>query len=219
MKKKFYLVLDVETTNSMDDPLVYDFGFQVVDRKGKVYERGSFLIRDIICDKKLMESAYYREKLPQYRLDYKNGRHLLITFYNLRKKMNEIIKKYDIRDVGAYNARFDYRALHTTQRLLTSSKYRWFFSRKVTWFCIWNMAKSTICKQKSYEKFCLENNLMSANGGLSTKAETVYKYMLLNNNYVESHTGLEDVKIETEIMALAFRQKKKMNYLAFRPKT
>ena len=36
MGKDYYLVLDVETANSTNDPLVYDLGFAVCDRKGKI---------------------------------------------------------------------------------------------------------------------------------------------------------------------------------------
>ena len=216
MKKKYYLVIDTETANSLDDPLVYDFGYQVVDRAGNVYESGSYLISNILVkEKELMQTAYYADKLPRYRKEYKEGKHKLITFYELQKIINTTLYKYDIKDVGAYNARFDYRALHTTQRWLTSSKYRFIIRKKVNWFCIWKMAKSTICKQKSYIKFCEQNGLVTKTGKIKTTAEVVYQYMLLNPQYEEEQTGLEDVKIETEIMALCFRQKKKMDYLAF----
>ena len=42
------------------------------------------------------------------------------------------------------------------------------------------------------------------------KAETVYRYITRDTDFVESHTGLEDVKIETLIMAYCYRQHKKM---------
>ena len=34
-----YVVLDTETANSIDCPLVYDVGFEVIDSKGRVYEK------------------------------------------------------------------------------------------------------------------------------------------------------------------------------------
>ena len=37
MEKK-YIVLDTETTNSLDDPMAYDIGFAVIDEFGAVYE-------------------------------------------------------------------------------------------------------------------------------------------------------------------------------------
>ena len=36
-RKKYYLVLDVETANTLEQPLVYDIGYSVVDKKGNIY--------------------------------------------------------------------------------------------------------------------------------------------------------------------------------------
>ena len=37
-RKTYYLVFDTETTNSMDDPIVYDIGGAVVDKNGNNVE-------------------------------------------------------------------------------------------------------------------------------------------------------------------------------------
>lgn len=42
------------------------------------------------------------------------------------------------------------------------------------------------------------------------KAEVIYKYISGNYDFVESHTGLEDVLIEKEILAYCFRKHKPM---------
>ena len=52
MKKKFYLVLDVETANSLEDALVYDIGYAVIDNKGDIYKTASYVIRDIFIKEK-----------------------------------------------------------------------------------------------------------------------------------------------------------------------
>lgn len=46
-RKKYYIVFDTEATNGLDDPLVYDLGFAVIDKTGKVYEAYSFVIYDV----------------------------------------------------------------------------------------------------------------------------------------------------------------------------
>ena len=62
-----YVVVDTETTNSIECPLAYDIGFAVIDSKGRVYEKFSLTIADVYCgEKELMKSAYYADKLPQY---------------------------------------------------------------------------------------------------------------------------------------------------------
>ena len=37
----YFLVFDTETANSLDNPLMYDLGFAIVDKRGKVYARFS----------------------------------------------------------------------------------------------------------------------------------------------------------------------------------
>ena len=44
-----------------------------------------------------------------------------------------------------------------------------------------------------------------------TSAEVVWAYLTDNVDFEEKHTGLEDVKIEVQIMAHCFRQHKKMD--------
>lgn len=212
MNKKYYLVLDVETANSTEDALVYDVGYAVCDRKGNIYEADSFIISDIFFDEaELMRSVYYATKIPQYLEGIDDHAFKVRTFYQVRKVLADTIKKYNVEAVCAYNAHFDYTALNTTQRWLTKSKYRYFLPYGTKVFCIWHMACQVICTQKSYVRFCLNNNLISPSGNIKTSAETVYAYITQNAEFNESHTGLQDVLIEVQIMAHCFRQHKRMD--------
>lgn len=47
------------------------------------------------------------------------------------------------------------------------------------------------------------------------KAEVIYRYLTGNIDFIESHTGLEDVMIEKEIFAHCNRQHKKMRRKCF----
>ena len=212
MGKDYYLVLDVETANSTDDPLVYDLGFAVCDRKGNIYEAESYVVSDIFYkETELMQSAYYHEKLPKYYEGIKEKAFKVINFYTAKKRITDLIEKYNIKAVCAYNASFDTKALNTTQRYLTNSKYRYFLPYGTEVYCIWHMACQVICTQKRYIKFCLDNGFVSESGNIKTSAETVFAYMTKNEKYEECHTGLQDVLIETQIMAKCFAQHKKMN--------
>ena len=53
-RRKYIMVLDVETTGNIGFPLVYDLGFAIVDKKGNIYEERSFVISEIFDNKKLM---------------------------------------------------------------------------------------------------------------------------------------------------------------------
>ena len=212
MGKDYYLVLDVETANSTNDPLVYDLGFAVCDRKGNIYEAESYVVSDIFYkETELMQTAYYHEKLPKYYEGIKEKAFKVINFYMAKKRIADLIEKYNIKAVCAYNASFDTKALNTTQRYLTNSKYRYFLPYGTEIYCIWHMACQVICTQKRYIKFCLDNGFVSESGNIKTSAETVFAYMTKNEKYEECHTGLQDVLIETQIMAKCFAQHKKMN--------
>ena len=211
MKKQYFLVLDVETANSTEDALVYDVGFAICDRKGNIYEAESVLVSDIFFkESNLMNSAYYSDKIPEYLVGIEEKAFKVWSFERVRQRLKTLIKEYQVEAVCAYNAHFDYSALNTTQRWLTKSAYRYFLPHGTKVFCIWHMACQTICMQKSYVKFCLENNLVSKSGNIKTSAEAVYAYMTKNPDFDEAHTGLQDVLIEIQIMAHCFRQHKKM---------
>lgn len=111
-----YLIIDTETTNSLDDPICYDIGFAVIDKNANVYESHSYVVADVFLDKELMSSAYYSEKIPQYWEEIKEGKRLLRRFKTIRFIIYDICKQYNIKKVFAHNAKFDYHSLNLTQR-------------------------------------------------------------------------------------------------------
>lgn len=228
-KRINYLIgLDTETCNGimMDDEkldltqsLVYDIGWAVTDKKGRIYKTRSFVIAEIFLGMKdVMKSAYYAEKIPKYWEDIEEGKRTLTTFWNVHKALKDDIKEYGVKNIFAHNAGFDVRALNNTIRYITKSKFRWFFPRKIEIWDTLKMARQTIGKQKMYKEFCLRNNYMTKHKKPQVRltAEILYRYITGDNNFVESHTGLEDVLIETKIMAHCFRQHKKMEKRLYR---
>lgn len=210
-RKNYYLVVDVETANSTEDGLVYDIGYAVCDKKGNIYHKESLVIYDIfVGEKDLMKSAYYAEKIPMYEKGLKENKFKMVSFLTAYKMIRNIIKEYNVKNVCAYNASFDTKALNTTLRYITKSKMRWFFPYGVNVMCIWSMACDTIYQQKSFIKQALRENWLSESGNIKTSAEIGFRYMSNNVDFEEQHTGLADVEIECQIMARCFRQHKQM---------
>lgn len=211
-KKEMYLVIDTETCNTIEQPLPYDIGYGIADRNGNIYLERSYVVAEMFLDRKdLMQSAYFAEKIPMYWEDIKNGTREIKSIFNIRKQILEDMKKYNVKKVGAYNMGFDKKALNNIIRYCSKSLIRWFFPFGTEYFCIWNMACQVVLNSTSYIKFALQNGLESEKGNLLTSAESCYKFLKNNVEFVESHTGLEDVRIEVEIMAKCFSTHKKMN--------
>lgn len=200
MYNEKFLVIDTETTNSIDDPICYDIGFAVIDIGGNVYESHSYVVADIFLDKELMESAYFADKIPQYWEEIKNGKRKLRKLKTIRSIVADVCAQYNIKIVMAHNARFDYRSLNLTQRFLTGSKYRYFLPYGIE---IWDTLKMArkVFKGEEYDTFCYENGFMTKNNKKQYTAEVLYRFLTNNLDFVEEHTGLEDVMIEKEIFA------------------
>ena len=196
-----YIMLDTETTNSLDDPICYDVGFAVVDKEGTIYETHSFVVAEVFLNEELMASAYFIEKVPQYWEDIKKGTRKLAKFNTIRKVLAETMKKYNTNIVIAHNARFDYRSTAKTQRYLTKSKYRYFLPYGTEVWDTLKMAREVLKNDVDYDNFCYNNNYVTKRGRKRYTAEILYRFFTGDNDFVESHTGLEDVTIEKVIFA------------------
>ena len=180
-RRRTYLIMgDTETCNTrmengkldMRDVLVYDFGFAVCDKQGRVYEKHSFIIKEIFFDMKdLMKTSYFADKLPQYYEEIRNGKRKVVSLYEARKILADVMKKYNTNIFVAHNARFDDNALKVTERYATKSKYRYFLPFGTEIWDTMKMASDTICKQKTYKKFCEENGYLTKKGQVRKTAE------------------------------------------------
>lgn len=211
-KKEMYLVIDTETANSIEQPLPYDIGYAVCDRYGNIVVERSFLVAEIFLDhKEMMKSAYFAEKIPQYWEDVKKGTREIKSIFNIRKQIKADMKEWNVKKVGAYNMGFDKRALNNVIRYCSKSLVRWFFPFGTEFFCIWHLACQVVLNSTSYIKFALQNGFVSEKDNIQTSAEVCYRFLTKQIDFIESHTGLEDVRIEVEIMAKCFSTHKKMN--------
>ena len=219
-RHNYGIMLDTETANTlstenggldMSNVLPYDFGFAIIDSHGRVYEKYSFVNSDIfVHERDLMRSAYYANKIPQYVEDLRAGRRVMATTYEIRKKLLNKMTEYNCSFVCAHNARFDYNACNNIQRWTTKSKYRYFFPYNIEIWDTMKMARDVIQPMPTYQRFCADNGYLTAQGKPRLTAEILYRFISKDNEFVESHTGLEDVEIEVQILAYCVRQHKRM---------
>ena len=209
------MLVDTETTNSLDDPICYDVGYVVFDLAGNIYEQGSMVNSDIFLDKEFMASAYYAEKIPQYWIDIWEKKRELLPWAKIKWRIFDACKRNNCHIVSAHNARFDIDALNTTAEYLTGYRFRVLPDLEV-WDSM-KMARSIFNNRPSYKNFCAENGFMTKHKTprCQLTAEVLYRFITQDVDFTEEHTALEDVKIESEIVFACYRAHKKMDKVLF----
>ena len=263
MRKLYYLTLDTETatlpfvneialdskakqTISIAKPLVYDIGWTISDRNGNIIKRENYLIQETFFVPNIFNTAYYKDKRPQYMKLYSEGKIKAATW-------NEVIDILladleTVNFVTAYNACFDFKkAIPFTERYiyhLYSENYNkweeWQKKRCIDilengnhaknekylvpvfelrgneypLIDIWALACDRLLNTNKYRKYCCDNNFFTdSKKFFKTSAEVSYRYLVKDNDFIESHTALSDAEIETFILAKALKRGKSEPYL------
>lgn len=207
------LMLDTETCNTLEDPIPYNFGAKIIDRKGNVYDELNVLIDEVYHGmNELMQTCYYAHKLPIYEEQIANGEIEVMQFIAFVKALREMIRKYNVKIWCAHNARFDNKSMNNLERYLTKSEYRYLLPFGMEAWDTMKMAKDVIASKASYRKFCEENGFMTKHATPRPRmtAEVLYRYISQDLDFEEAHRAMEDVDIETQILVYCFRQHKKM---------
>lgn len=218
----YYLTLDTETCNGyinnlgkleLQDSLVYDIGAIVHDKHGNIYRKINLVVADVFYKLDyLMDSAYYKDKLPQYYEEIEQGTRVVVSFMRAKEIVNNLIQDYHIKAVISHNAYFDYNALNKTLRYVTKSEQRYFYPYGTMIWDSQKMAHDTICKQSTYIKWCRENGHMTNHETprVRENVETLYKFISGDDDFKEEHTGLKDCEVEMLISLRCMRQHKPM---------
>lgn len=257
-KPELFLVLDCETATlpfvgnmeltteqkqkvSIAKPLIYDLGWKIVDRKLNVYAQHSILIQETFFVPAVFNTAYYREKRPQYMEKYEAEEIVAMTWNEAIKLLQEELQytKY----CTAYNAMFDFKkAIPFTESYIShlySANYQsWEDNqRKICNYIaqggkvenpadfdnmnfrlrgtdypmldIWGLACNKLINEDKYKANCVKTGQVSRSGlYFKTSAESTFRFLLHDNDFVESHTAFEDVEIECEILIKAVKKGK-----------
>lgn len=209
MRKNIYLVTDTECVG-LTNKSIYDIAWRVVDKHGKVFVERSFCVREVITNGKLMHDAFYAKKIfDHYIPRIADGTLTLKGWNDIRAIMLDDIATFDVNIFSAYNLGFDAQAIKHTHSMLGNSKY---LQAPIRLLDMWNLACHSILSHKHYINTAIKNGWVSAKGNIMTSAEKAYAYIAGNADFIESHTALEDVMIETEILVRSLRQKKVKMY-------
>lgn len=219
MTTAYIAPIDTETCNIVPcdkvtpgNNLTYDIGFKLIaPSTGEEILRRSYVVREIFFgERERMKSAYYANKLEQYYDDIASGKRKVASFFEIMNELSDLSKRYNIVAFVAHNARFDVDALNTTARWLTGLYGVRALPQGIE---IWDSMKMwNACKPARYTAWCDENGYKTKHKPPRDRltAEIIYRFITGNNDFIESHTALEDVDIETEIIMACYKSHKRM---------
>ena len=209
IKKLGLMVADTETVGL--EGWVYDFSWVCCDRKGNRMIERTFLVEEIFTDPDKMMGAFYAGKhFTHYARMLQDGEIRLTPWLDIIAQLRADLEEFDIDVFAAYNAGFDIRVIQQTHQALGHTDK--VLSRPVKILDIWQFACETKLSQKAYANIARRLGWVSPAGNIKTGAEFAHRYCSGDHSFIEDHTGLSDARIEVEIMAECFRQKKRVPY-------
>lgn len=225
-------------------PLIYDLGWQIIDRKGRVYARKSYLINEIFNTPTIFNTAYYADKRPAYLEKLSRGEIILTDWATATADM--VADMAEVAAVGAYNAMFDYKKALPFTELYMKMLYSTVPGELNTWmanqetichelamgtrrdnpnrqefepaifrfrqksyplFCLWGMSCAELLNCDEYRSLCVEHEWKTESGKyFKTSAETTFRFISGNNEFIEAHTAVEDAIIESAMFALIYER-------------
>lgn len=205
---KTIIVLDVE---GMSGKRPYDIGYIIADFKGNVFVERSFACLPCVWENlsNSMKTALDNVREMTHRnikeILEKPDKYNWSTIEEIRTALIDDVLKYKVSEIWAYNCSFDKSMMTHLFDDDTLTKIN------CDWLDIWSAIVVTKCLTKKYVKFCKENGFLTEKGNCKTSAEVVYAYLTKNIDFCEEHTGLNDAKIEYEILLMAKKTKKKID--------
>lgn len=201
MKKQptLFVVTDIETT--LKHRIAFDIGWRTIDRKGRVYGEGSFVIRESFK----LDVPFFAEKLGHYFDDSYAQRIKPASILDVRREYNSQIRNF--QDSGhrviaaAYNAAFDFKYLPETLEKLTGGHCKRWLDTRVELLDIWDFWGQSV-------PLGYRANPTASGKFLSTSAESAYRWEFCQEEFEEKHIAWHDCIIESHILQRALSRKK-----------
>lgn len=215
---KYGLVIDTEGYSNQP---FYNIGWSVIDLENlKIVETFSGVIPEKLSDnltektKRIIDrnpaNEYLAEMYYKNLMDILKGFNTKYTYVpssrGMYQRLLNVIKKYSIRDVFAFNFPFDKGAFKRT----FPEKCFENLDNILTFHDIQTAIFYTHCFNFNYIEWAIINGFVTEKGNIQTTAETIYKYVFNNLDFQEEHTALNDVLIETELLFKALERNREI---------
>jgi len=162
MKPKIIMVTDTESTGLGNKAFVFDLGYVIGNKRGKVLQERNFLIREVLQNPRIMLGALYNKdwrammggKIFNFYIpEIANQNLKIIGWREAMEIMRDDIQTYGVNVFSAYNLPFDLGALNKTHQMVCDLTLN--FSR-LDLLCLWEFACITVCRSRLYHDVCRE---------------------------------------------------------------
>lgn len=182
-----FMVVDVEADIYEQAP--YNIGIVIGNQDNVIETKNIMMINHI---KENRSARYAPENLSYFNLNkdeflcYDADEDFAYDFYKM-------VQEYDIKELYAYNVKFDWRKL---SKIMPEEELK-----KILTPCdIMTAAFFEIMDTPEYVEFCKQNNYKTEKGYPSATFETVYQFYTENKGYNEVHMGLADALDEYDLL-------------------
>jgi len=207
--KKIIMVLDTETADLTGS--VYDIGYTITDKRGKIALTRNWLVEEIFTDAKKMMGAFYAGKIfSHYAPMLQRGEIELTSWSTIIDTMRADILEHGVNILAAYNLPFDTRVMRNTHTALGYTDK--ILPHSLDQLCIWQFACETKLNTRLYKELAQAEGWVSEAGNIRTGAEYAYRFCAGDWGFIEDHTALSDAIIETVILARCFATGAKIPY-------
>ena len=190
MERKIYAVIDTETCGGAAQEYcpTYDFAVKAFDSAFNYVDE----MRILILPNMRLSSTFYGKKKKDFYLNALKNENVVIAFSEEEalKMVEEWLTINGVDCICAFNSAFDFERTFISE---IASDYEF--------IDLFLAFAQTIGAYKKYQNFCYENGYLTKKYKRPRMtAEICYRYLTNNTDFVESHTAMEDVDIESIIL-------------------
>lgn len=194
------VIFDTETT-SLEKPFCYNIGYTIVDVENEqtLVDR-DFVVEQVWHNPMLFCTAYYADKRPLYVNAMRSHKTIMAKYGYVCQQMIRDFIKYEVVGAYAFNSPFD-------DKVFTYNS-EWFHCNNpfdnMPIFDIRGYVHNFLVDD-DFKAFCEDNEYFTDTGNYSTTAETMFRYITRDTDFVEAHTALSDSQIEATILLQCLR--------------
>ena len=201
---KRIIVLDTEFV-SITNKFIYDLGYVVCElnedlKQYDIIHSYQAVLKQVYDNRELFGVSHYRNKRPKYislLKGHRAKRHYVGHAFNT---LLNVIDKYEVEAILAYNCTADEQAFKETSEFYGSNNPL----DNVAVYDLHGIA-TPILESEEFKRFAEENDLIKESGYLPTNVEMVCKYIYNDKDFIEDHTALSDSLNELDILNVSLK--------------